>query len=85
MHHSKRICNDFKISEEYHDLYVQSDPLLLADVFVNFRNICFKIYELDPDCFLPVPGLAWQAALKKTKIKFDLFTDIDMLLIGKRK
>ena len=54
---------------EYHDLYVQSDTLLLADVFENFRNMCIKVYELDPAHFLSLPGLAWQACLKKTNVK----------------
>ena len=54
---------------------------MLADVFENFRNMCLKIYELDPAKFLSAPGLAWQAALKKTKVKLDLLTDIDMLLM----
>ena len=54
------------------DLYVQSDTLLLADVFENFRNMCLEVYELDPACFLTAPGLARQAASKKTKIKLDL-------------
>ena len=44
---------------EYHDLYVQSDTLLLADVSENFRNKCIEIYELDPAHFLSAPGLAW--------------------------
>ena len=43
--------------------------------------MCFKIYKLDPEKFLSAPGLAWQAALKKTKVKLDLLTDIDMLLM----
>ena len=43
--------------------------------------MCLKIYELDPAKFLSAPGLAWQAALKKTKVKLDLLTDIDMLLM----
>ena len=62
----KRVCKDFIIKnlDEYHDLYVLSDTLLLADVFNNFRNICLKIYELDPARFFSAPGLAWQAALK---------------------
>ena len=69
--HTKRICKDFEIKElgEYHDLYVQIDTLLLADVFENFRNMCIKIYELHPAKFISAPGLAWQAALKKTKAK----------------
>ena len=61
-------------------MYVQSNTLLLADVFENFRNMCLEIYELDPAKFLSAPGLAWQAALKKTKVKLDLLTDVDMLL-----
>ena len=65
-------------------MYAQSDTLLLADVFENFRNMCLEINELDPAKFLSALGLAWQAALKKTKIKSDLLTDIDMLLIVKR-
>ena len=44
---------------DYHDLYLRSDTLLLADVFENFRNKCIEIYELDPAHFLPAPGLAW--------------------------
>ena len=62
-------------------MYVQSDTLLLADVFENFRNMCINLYELDPVKFLSAPGLAWQAALKKNKVKLDLLTDIDMLLM----
>ena len=65
----------------YLDLYVQSDTLLLADVFENFRNMCIKIYELDPAHFLSAPGLAWQACLKKTEVKLELLTDVDMLLM----
>ena len=65
-------------------MYVESDTLLLVDLFENFGNTCLEIYELDPAKFLSAPELAWQAALKKTKIKLDLSTDIDMLLmVGK--
>ena len=64
---------------EYHDLYVQTSTLLLDDVFEIFRNICPKICDLDPAKFLSAPGSAWQASLKKTKVKLDLLTDIDML------
>ena len=66
---------------EYHDLYVQSETLLLADVFENFRNTCLKVYELDPAHFLSLPGLAWQVCLKKTNIELELLTDYDMLLM----
>ena len=68
--HAKRFCKDFEIKtlREYHDLYIQSNTLLLADVFEIFRNMCLKIYQLDLNCFLTAPGLAWKAALKKTKL-----------------
>ena len=71
--HTKRV-------REYHDLYLQSNTLLLADVFENFKIMSVKIYELDPAKFLSAPGLAWQTALKKTKVKLDLLTDINMFL-----
>ena len=64
---------------EYHDLYAQSDTLLLADGFENFRNMCLEIYELDPVYFVSAPGLAWQACLKITKVKLELLTDYGML------
>ena len=60
-------------------MYVQT--LLLTDTFENFRNMCVKVYELDLPRFLTAPGLAWKAALKKTKVKLDLLRDIDMLLM----
>ena len=66
---------------DYHDLYVQTDTLLLADVFENFRNMCIKVYELDPAHFLSAPGLACQACLKKTEVKLELLTDVDMFLM----
>ena len=57
--HAKRVCKDFEINhlEEYHDLYIQRNILLLADIFENFRNICLQIYELDPAKFLSAVGL----------------------------
>ena len=50
---------------DYHDLYVQTDTFLLADVFEKFRDKCIEIYGLDPSYFLSAPGLAWQACLKR--------------------
>ena len=81
--HGNDMFKTFKLKNlgEYDDLYVQSDTLLLADVFENFRNTCLKVYELDPAHFLSLPGLAWQACLKKTNIKLELLTDYDMLLM----
>ena len=54
---------------------------MLTDVFENFRNMCIKNYELDPSYFYSLPGLAWQACLKKTKVELELWTDEDMLLM----
>ena len=62
-------------------MHVQSDALLLADVFENFRDKCIEIYGLDPAHFLSAPGLAWQACLKKTGVELELLADIDMLLM----
>ena len=84
--HAKRVCKDFEIKNlgEYHDLYLKSDTLLLADVFENFRKMGLRISQLDPAKFLSAPGLAQQTALKKTEVKLELLTDIDMLLsVGK--
>ena len=81
--HGNNVLKIFKLKNvgEYHDLYVQSDTLLLADVFENFRNKCLEVYELDPAHFLSLPGLAWQACLKKTNVELELLTDYDMLLM----
>ena len=81
--HAKRVFKNLsnKNLGDYHDLYVQSDTLLLADVFENFRNMCIKVYELNPAHCLSAPGLAWQACLKKTEVELELITDLDMLLM----
>ena len=62
-------------------MYFRSDVLLLADVFENFPKMCLEIYKLDPIKFISVPGLVWQAALKKKQVELDLLTDVDMLLM----
>ena len=74
----KEYCKDMG---DYHDLYVQTDTLLLADVFEKFREKCIEIYGLDPSYFYSAPGLAWQACLKKTEVKLELLTDYQMLLM----
>ena len=81
--HGNNVFKSFKLENlgDYHDLYVKSDTLLLADVFENFRDMCIKEYELDPAHFVSLPGLAWQACLKKTNIELELLTDYDMLLM----
>ena len=81
--HGNNVFTRFKLKNlgKYQDLYVQSDTLLLADVFENFRNKCLEVYELDSAHFLSLPGLAWQVCLKKTSIELELLTDYDMLLM----
>ena len=81
--HGNNVFKIFKLKNlgEYHDLFVHSDTLLLADVFENFRNKCLEVYELDPVHFLSLPGLAWQACLKKANIELELLTEYDMLLM----
>ena len=85
--HAKRVYKEFnnKNIGNYHDLHVQSDTLLLADVFENFRNKCIEIYELDPSHFLSAPRLAWQAWLKKIEVKLVLLTNVDMLLMVEKR
>ena len=67
--------------KDYHDLYLKTDVLLLTNVFENFRDMCLKNYRLDPAWYYTTPGLSWDAALKITKIKLQLFDDPDMLLM----
>ena len=72
---------NMKTFYEYHKLYNLTDVLLLADVFENFRDLCLKIYGLDPAYYFTAPGLAWDACLKITKVKLELLHDQDMLLM----
>ena len=65
----EKVTKELEINNlnDYHDLYVQSDTLLLADIFENFRNKCIEIYEVNPSYFLSVLRLTWQACLKNTE------------------
>ena len=78
--HAKKVWNAFKRKNmgQYHDLYLGSDVLLLADVFESFRRTCLSYYNLDPCHYFTSPGLSWDAMLKMTKIELELMTDIDM-------
>ena len=69
---------------DYHDLYVRTDELLLANVFEKFREKWNEIYGLDPSYFYSAPGLTWQTRLKKTGVKLELLTDTDMLLMTEK-
>ena len=81
--HANNVFQTFKLNNlgDYHNLYVQSDTLLLADVFENFRKACIKTYELDPAYFISLSGLAWRACLNKIGVELELLTDYDMLLM----
>ena len=78
--HAQNVWNTFNLKNmgEYHDLYLQSDILLLTDVFENFRKTCLEYYKLDPCHYFTSPGLSWDAMLKMTDIKLELMTDVDM-------
>ena len=80
--HAKEVWSTFKIKDlgEYHDLYLLTDVLLLADVFENFRNICMKDYRLDPAHYYSAPGLSWDALLRMTRANLDLISDLDKQL-----
>ena len=81
--HANNVFKKFDLNNlgDYHDLYVKSDTLLLADIFENFIHACLNNYELVPAHFVSLPGLAWQACLKKTNVELELITDYDMLLM----
>ena len=78
--HAQTVWDTFSLKNmgEYHDLYLKSDILLLADVFENFRKTCLQYYKLDPCYYFTSPGLSWDAMLKMTKMQLQLMTDIDM-------
>ena len=80
--HAKQVWSEFQIKDlgDYHDLYLRTDVLLLADVFENFRTICLKDYGLDPCHYYSAPGLSWDALLRMTKINLDLISDLDQQL-----
>ena len=72
---------NMKTLKDYLELYNETDVLLLADVFENFRDLCLKNYGLDPVYYYTTPGLAWDACLKMTNINLELLSDVDMLLM----
>ena len=84
--HAKQVWETFGCRNlgDYHDLYVATDTLLLADVFEIFRNVCQEKYGLDPAHYYSAPGLSWDSLLKKTGVELELVTDLDMHLFIKR-
>ena len=84
--HAQRVWKEFGIRNlgDYHDLYLRTDVILLANVLEAFRDTCLKHYSLDPAHFYTAPGLAWKACLRKTRVRLELLTDPDMLLMFER-
>ena len=84
--HARQVWETFGCRNlgDYHNLYVATDTLLLADVFENFRNVCQEKYGLDPAHYYNAPGLSWNALLKKTGVELELLTDLDMHLFIER-
>ena len=84
--HACRVWREFRIRNmgEYHDLYLRTDVVLLANVFESFKRVCLENYGLDPSHFYTVPGLAWKACLKKTGVRLKLLLDPYMLLVFER-
>ena len=84
--HAQRVWKEFRIRNlgDYHDLYLRTDVVLLANVFEAFRDTCLKHYSPDPVHFYTAPGLAWKACLRKTRVRLELLSDPDMLLMFER-
>ena len=84
--HAQKVWEEFECETlgEYHDLYLMTDVLLLADVFENFRKTCLNQYMLDPAHYYTAPGLSWDALLKYTGINLELLTDSTMHLFIER-
>ena len=82
----ERIWDKFKMNNmvDYHDHYLKKDVLLLADVFEKFIDTCLKYYELDPGHYFSAPGLSWDAMLKRTSVKLEKISDIDMYLFTEK-
>ena len=81
--HSKRVCKGFEIKKlgKYRDLYLKNDAQHLLDVFEDVRDMCLKVYHLDPSKFTSAPELGWQAALKKIE---ELLADFDLLSVAEK-
>ena len=65
---------------DYHNLYLESDALLLADAFEKFQKFFKSTYDLDPCHYYFSPKISWDAMLKSTGVKLELLSNIDMLL-----
>ena len=81
--HAQKVWQTFRCEKlgDYHDVYLKSDVLQLADVFENFRSVCLENYSLDPAHYYTAPGLSWDAMLLYTNVELELITDVDMYLM----
>ena len=81
--HALNVWDVFKMKtfKEYHELYNETDVLILADVFENFRESSLKYHKLDPAHYFTAPGWSWDASLKMTGVNLELLSDINMLLL----
>ena len=81
--HAQKVWKEFEVKNmgKYHDLYLKSDVLLLADVFEEFRRNSLENYSLDPAWYYTSPGLSWDAVLKHSGVKLELLSDAEMLLM----
>ena len=80
--HAQNVWNTFECKNlgEYHDLYLKTDVLLLADVFENFRNKSLETHSLDPAHYFTLPGFSWDALLQHSEVELELLTDVDQHL-----
>ncbi|CAB4044377.1 uncharacterized transposon-derived, partial [Paramuricea clavata] len=83
---AQRVWSHFnmKTTRNYHDLYLETDVLLLADVFENFRRTCMESYELDPAHYVSASGLSWDAFLKRSGKEIELVSDMDLFQFFER-
>jgi len=83
--HAANVWKPFSIRtlSEYSNLYLKTDVLLLSDIFENFRS-CIVSYGFDPAHYYTLPGFTWDAMLKHTCIRFELLTDVDMIVFIER-
>ena len=70
--------------KDYHNHYLITDILLLADVFEYFREMSLESYGLDPIHYYSLPGLSWDAMLKYTGVELELITDPDMHQVARK-
>ena len=70
---------------DYHDVYLWTDALILADVFERLRKVCMKVYQPNPVHFFSAPNLSCDAMLNTPRVYLGLLSDIDMLLFFERR